>query len=252
MEYTEIERDGAVVILRLNRPPVNAINLELVREAADTLAFLSSDDSVSALVVTGAGRCFSAGLDLKAVPFYTPAQQKELVETINRVITTVFAFARPTVAAINGHAIAGGFILAASCDYRVCAEGPFQFGVTEVRAGIPFPISTMEVLKSELRPDAARRMILGGATSGPADMLAEGVFDELVPAGQALPRSMEVAQEMARLPRLGYESIKNQLRGDAIDRIERVMESGDPLIDAWLTDESVEGAAGLLNPRPKG
>lgn len=247
MEHIEIERDGEVAVMRLNRPPVNAIDLALVREAEDALAFLESDDSVAAVIITGTGSSFTAGLDLKTVPRYAPPEQRELIETVNRVITTVYGFPRPVVAAINGHAIAGGFILAVSCDYRVCAEGPFLFGVTEVRAGIPFPVSTIEVLKAELQTDTARRLILTGATSGPRDMLEAGAFDEVVPPDRTNARAMQVAREFAALPRLGYEKIKRQLRGDTIERIESVMESGDPLITDWITEESVDGAAGLLD-----
>ena len=246
MEYIEIEREGAVAVMRINRPPVNAINLEVVREAEDALAFLANDDSVSAVIITGTGSSFTAGLDLKAVPRYAPPEQRALIESINRVITAVYSFPRPTVAAINGHAIAGGFIIAVSCDYRVCADGPFLFGVSEVRAGITFPVSTIEVLKAELRPDAARTMILTGALAGPADMLGAGTFDEVVPPDQITARAMEVATELAALPRQGYDDIKHQIRGDTIDRIERVMAAGDPLLSSWITDESVEGAAGLL------
>jgi len=246
VEFIEIEHEGAVAVMRINRPPVNAINLELVTEAEDALAFLASDDSVSAVIITGAGSSYTAGLDLKAVPRYAPAEQRALIECVNRVITAVYAFPRPTVAAINGHAIAGGFILAVSCDYRVCAEGPFLFGVTEVRAGIPFPVSTIEVLKAELPNDTARTMILTGALAGPAEMLDAGAFDEVVPPDQVAARAMEIATGLAALPRRGYEDIKRQLRGDTIDRIERVMEAGDPLLSSWITDESVEGATGLL------
>ena len=247
MKYVELVGEGPVTLMRLNRPPVNAIDLELIHEASDALDAIENDGTVSAVVITGTGESFSAGLDLKAVPFYSADEQRDLIESINRVISRIYGFPVPTVAAVNGHAVAGGFILAVSCDYRVGVDGPCALGVTEVRAGIPFPVSTMEVLKAELRPDAARRMILTGLTTGPSEAVQAGALDELTRPENVLPRALEIASSMATLPRIGFQRIKMQLRGEAIERMHKVMDKGDPLIDSWIIDEAVGGAASLLD-----
>jgi enoyl-CoA hydratase len=120
-------------------------------------------------VVTGAGKCFSAGLDLKVAPYYSPGEQRQMVEELNDIVLTLYGFPMPTVAAVSGHAIAGGFILALSCDYRIGTTAACKIGITESRAGIPFPVSTMEVLMSELSPPVARKMTLVGLNSGPEE-----------------------------------------------------------------------------------
>lgn len=233
----------------LERPPVNAIDLGLIREADEALEALEADDEIGAVVITGAGSSFSAGLDLKTVPSYDIAEQREVIEKANRVITNIYGFPKPTIAAVNGHAVAGGFILAISCDYRIGAEGPFSLGVTEVRAGIPFPIATIEVLKAELDHAGARRLILTGRNRSPEEALAIGCLDEIQPTERLMARARELAAQQAELPRLAFKRIKRQLRGDTIERIRAVMESGDPLLNLWISDESKSGAAGLLDSR---
>jgi enoyl-CoA hydratase len=249
VEYIELVSEGAVTHMRLNRPPVNAIDLDLIHEAGEALDAIENDSSVAAVVISGTGESFSAGLDLKAVPLYSRDEQRDLIESVNNVISRIYGFPVPTVAAVNGHAVAGGFILAISCDYRVGADGPYALGVTEVRAGIPFPVSTMEVLKAELRPDAARRMILTGLNTGPSEAVQAGALDELTRPEDVLPRALEMASSMGTLPRMGFQRIKMQLRGEVIGRMRKVMAEGDPLIDSWITDESVGGAASLLDRR---
>src|SRR5262249_61428695 len=92
-----------------------------------------------ALVITGAGACFCAGLDLKRVPLYGPEEQRAMVTAINQMVTALYACPLPVVAAVNGHAIAGGLILTLACDYRIRTTATCQLGITEARAGIPFP-----------------------------------------------------------------------------------------------------------------
>ncbi|MBU1671365.1 MAG: enoyl-CoA hydratase/isomerase family protein [Actinobacteria bacterium] len=246
MSSVTVDREGEIAFLKLTKPPVNAVDLQLLREAEASMGALEADDAVRAIIVTGDGPCFCAGLDLKVVPFYSPEDQKELMDITNRVITGVYGASKPIIAAVNGHAVAGGFILMMSCDYRVGAEGSYQMGVSEVRVGIPFPISTMEVLKSELTPAMARRLILTGRPIGPREALEGEVLDELVAPERLIPRALEKASELGALSTLVYNRVKTQLRGDTIRRIRQVLETGDPLFKMWQQDRSVEGAAGFL------
>jgi len=233
-----IERSDNIAILHLDKPPVNALDLTLVADVETCLKSVEHDPAVRAVVITGKGKCFSAGLDLKTIPYYTPAEQRRLVEDLNRTVAWIYGFPLPTVAAINNHAIAGGFILAIICDYRVGTSGSGKLGVTEVKVGIPFPFSTMEVLRSELTPATARQMTLVGRTVGPEQALAQGVIDEIRPAQEVLSRAIEVARDFAGLPKEAYTRIKRQLRGEAIARMEEVIRTGsDPLLQTWITEE---------------
>jgi enoyl-CoA hydratase len=246
MAYVRIEREGETAVLFLDRPPVNAIDLEILKEADEAILELSADEGVGSIVLTGTGRCFCAGLDLKVVPHYDMARQREFIELANRVVAGVFSAPRPIVAAVNGPAVAGGFIQMMCCDYRIGATGDYPLGVTEARVGIPFPISTLEVLRHELSTPVFRRLLLTGINSGPEQAMEWGVLDELQPPERLLERAKEVAADLATLPRDSYNRIKRQVKGGAIDRIESVIKSGEPMLEMWITEEGKEGAADMI------
>jgi enoyl-CoA hydratase len=235
----QIERVGQIAVLRIDRPPANAIDLDLANEFATALEGIEATDGIGALIVTGAGSCFSAGLDLKVVPTYDRAQQQAMVMQVNRLFGGLYGLPLPTIAAVNGHAIAGGVILTLACDYRIGAEGDYKLGLAEARVGVPFPVAAMAIVQSELSHPVARTMVLTARNSSPRDALSMGVLDELQPPELLLPRALEVAQEMAALPRSVYRRIKRQLRAAALTRIDDAISNGqEPMLDSWLSTET--------------
>lgn len=243
-----LEQIDGVAIVYLDKPPVNAIDRRLVNDAVECLMRLKDSDETKAVVITGTGKCFSAGLDLKTVPYYSISEQRKMVEDLNSAVLQLYSFPIPTVAAVNGHAIAGGFILAISCDYRIGTTSECKIGITEVRTGIPFPVATMEVLRAEIGPAAARRMTLTGKNAGPEESLENGVLDELQPGRTVTERAIEVAKDLATMPGKTYAQIKYQLRGETIERIERAIREGsDPLLKTWITDEGRSASAEILS-----
>jgi enoyl-CoA hydratase len=232
-QHFRIERREDIAVVRIERPPANAIDLGVVREAPALLEELAASEP-GAVVLTGQGDFFSAGADLKAVPSLDRDGQRAMVEGINRLIAGWYAFPRPVVCAVNGHAIAGGLILALTGDHRVCATQG-KFGLTELRVGIPYPAAAMLVVQAELTPAVARKLVLRAELLDHDTALALGLVDELAPPERVLERALEVAAELATLPASGYGLMKHQLRGPAIAAIEHAITSGDdPLLRAWL------------------
>jgi enoyl-CoA hydratase len=241
-----IEAAGDVAIVRIDRPPANALDLDLLAEGHEVRERLAGEEP-GAVVITGRERFFSAGMDLKAAPTLSAGEQRHTVDGINRLFTGWYSFPRPVVAAVNGHAVAGGLILALCADHRVCAtEG--RIGLTELRAGLPYPVAAISIVRAELAPGTARRLALGASLVEPAEALGLGVFDELRPPDEVLPRAVEVATELASLPRGTYTQVKRQLRGPVIEAIDRALAggAGDPVLAAWVSDETGSAAAGLL------
>ena len=130
---TEVGEGIAVVTMQ--RPPANAIDIALLDQLERALRDIAQRADVAAVVLTGTGKAFSAGLDLKLVPTYDRPQQNELLRVLNQALYQLYSLPIPTVAAVNGHAIAGGLVLALACDMRVAVDGGALFGLTEVRAG---------------------------------------------------------------------------------------------------------------------
>jgi enoyl-CoA hydratase len=247
MGYVTIDRDGPVAVLRLNRPPVNALDLEFAREVATAFFALTTAEGVGAIVLAGTDGCFSAGLDLKLVPFYRPEQQREMVATANRMLARLYGCPLPVVAAVTGHAVAGGLILVLACDYRVGSSAPCKLGLTEARVGIPFPAVAMQVLQAEVAPHVARVLTLRAENIGPQAALACGVLDELQPPARILSAAMARARDLAGMPAEGYARIKQQLRAGTLARIEETIARGtDPALESWVTPEAGAASAALL------
>ena len=239
----EVEQGTAVVSVQ--RPPANAIDISLLTQLSTTLRELEQRRDVTAVVLTGAGKAFSAGLDLKLVPTYDRSQQNELLRILNQVLYQLYALPIPTVAAVNGHAIAGGLVLALACDMRVVVDTGALLGLTEVRAGVPFPVAAMAVVNAELSAATARELVLGGKNYDSSRALALGMVDELQPAEQVLARSKAIARDLSAAPRESYGRIKRQLRQAASAEIERA-QGADPLHGNWIGQETAAAAATVL------
>ena len=246
-ENVRVERQGGIAVVTLCRPPANALDLDATDAVAEVFADLAGDAAVGAVVLTGEGKAFCAGLDLKRVPQYGAGDQDRLLDALNRAFHNVYHMPMPVVCAINGHAIAGGMVLLLCTDKRIAAEGDYMVGVTEVRVGIPYPLGGIEVCRAELAPADFRNLVLFGQTVQPAQARGIGVFDELVPPDRLMDRAMEQAETLARLPRDGFRRIKNQMRRPVFAQMRAAVEDrADPLFGDWLTDETMEAAAAML------
>ncbi|MEA2209985.1 MAG: enoyl-CoA hydratase, partial [Solirubrobacteraceae bacterium] len=136
MDHVSVSEHGdGVLLLSIDRPPMNAMDVALLVELVERVGEVVRE-SPRALVLAGRPGCFSAGADLKVVPGYGPAEQREMVGAINAMALGVYDLAFPVVGAITGHAIAGGLVLALCTDIRV-ASSAGRYGLTEVKVGVP-------------------------------------------------------------------------------------------------------------------
>jgi enoyl-CoA hydratase len=153
----EVEQRSGVAVVRLRHGKVNALDLELLQ--ALTAALREVDES-AAVVITGTGTAFSAGVDLQRIVAGGPSYVQEFLPALSAAFMAVFDRRGPVLAAINGHAIAGGCVIAAACDVRVMSQG--KIGLAELSVGVPFPPSAMEILRHVAGP-AAGRLVLTAA-----------------------------------------------------------------------------------------
>ncbi len=242
--------DGGIAVVTLKKPPANAVDVDFVVQMGDRVEEVAGKEDVKALVLTAEGKAFCAGVDLKAVVEYGRADQQTMVSGINRTLSLLYGFPVPTVAAVTGHAIAGGLVIALSCDYRIGPEGIGLFGLPEVKAAVPFPFAGIEVARAELSPRATRTLVLFGDNVGPDEALANGIFDELVAPDQVRARGIARARELAAFPPDAYNTIKRKLRGPVIDRMAKVIADGsDPALKRLITAEPQTAARALLEKR---
>jgi enoyl-CoA hydratase len=161
----------------------------------------------------------------------------------NALFAEWYALPVPLVCAVNGHAVAGGLVLALCGDHRVGGKSG-RFGLTEVKVGIPYPPSAMAVVQAELTPAVARKLVLRGELLDSRVMLELNVFDEVVDDDQVLGRALTVADELAAHPAKSYEIIKRSLRREALKRSEDLRT--DVSVQGWLLPETAEASAAVL------
>lgn len=226
------DRDG-VRVIALDRPPVNALELELARGLGRALAETRDDPGCRALVLTGAPGVFSAGIDTKVVPAYDAETRSVMLRAVNETITQLYCLTRPVVAAISGHALGGALVLALACDARLAARGEFRLGLTEAAAGIPFPAAPLAVVRAELSPENARALALHSPVLGPEELLRRGVIDRVVEPAALVDEAVREARQLAALP--AYARVKSQLRAATCERLRGIVERDEePLHGGWV------------------
>jgi enoyl-CoA hydratase len=228
---------GAVTVVRFDRPPANAINRDFFLELEDLVRRLEAPE-VRAAVLTGTGKFFSAGLDLFEVFNYDAAGGRDFARRFDRGLTSLFAFTKPLVAAVNGHAVAGGAVLADMADFRLMAAGTGKVGLTELPLGVPFPTVALEVVRYACAGPHLHEVLLRGRLYGPEDACARRLVDEVVPSAELLPRARALAEELARIHPPAFSETKRLLRADTTRRLQAVCEQGDSVWEIWRTPET--------------
>ncbi|HEX2163811.1 MAG TPA: enoyl-CoA hydratase/isomerase family protein [Thermoanaerobaculia bacterium] len=205
----DLERHENLVLLRLAHGRVHALDLELVRAL---LSALDEAEEAGAVVLTGSGSVFSAGVDLVRVDAEGADYLADYLADLDRLFRRLLLFPRPVVAAINGHALAGGWVLACASDVRLAAEGDFTVGVTELAVGVRFPRSALEAFRLATPPPLAAGLALRARRVPVVEAAEHGMVDELLPPERLLPRAFEIAAEMAPTPSETIATTKRQLR----------------------------------------
>lgn len=200
MSLVQPEDHGAVRVLRLNRPDVrNALSAELQTALQEALEAARADDAVRALVLTGAGQAFCAGLDLealKAISRSSAEANRQDSWRFARLLETLYTFPKPLVAAVNGHAVAGGAGIASACDLVVMSKEA-KLGYTEVKIGF-VPAVVAVLLLRQTGEKQARDLLLTGRLVAAAEAREMGLVNEVVAADEVVPRALELAKAMAQ------------------------------------------------------
>jgi enoyl-CoA hydratase len=190
------------------------------------------------LILTGYERFFSAGLDLVALYDLSPAQMDAFMRDFDRIMLRLFTFPRPVVAAINGHAIAGGCILALACDGRVATARGALIGLNEIQLGVPFPASALEIARHALPAGALGEVLYGGRLYPPPDALARGLVDRLAP-GEVLEEARDLCRGLAAAPADAFETIKASLKAPAAVRARESLDRlRQAFVHAWFAPDA--------------
>jgi enoyl-CoA hydratase len=197
-----------------------------------------------AVLLTGTGDAFSAGLNLKEVGALDARGMGEFLRKLEALFSKLFCHPAPTAAAVNGHAIAGGCLLALACDVRICSHDPrIRIGLNEVALGLPIPPGILRMARQVLPPERLTEAVLGAALHPPETALRIGYVEELAEDPVAVARGRLATLE--KHPRAAYAAVKRALRGTSIS------EAGDAaamerMIPAWTSPELKERIAAMF------
>jgi enoyl-CoA hydratase len=233
----ELTQRGRIAVLTMRHGKANALDTELCNDIIERFRQLRT--SADAIVLTGQERIFSAGVDLKRAVAGGAAYLREFLPVMSKAFETVFFHPKPVVAALNGHAIAGGCVLACAADRRLMAKDSGRIGVTELLVGVPFPAMAFEIMRFVIAPQHFEE-ILGGTTYPPEDGRARGLVNEIVAPDQLLEQAVRVAESLAALSPPAFAVTKMQSRWPAQDRLQRAGTSVDAAVrEIWLAPDTL-------------
>jgi enoyl-CoA hydratase len=236
----ETEDRSGVTVLRLRHGKVNALDIELLRAITGAMKDL---DPAGAVAITGAGSAFSAGVDLKRIVDGGQAYVREFLPALTETFLAVFDHPGPVVAAVNGHAIAGGCIIAAACDVRLMASG--RIGLAELTVGVPFPTVAIEIMRHAIGP-AAGNLVLSARLLDAAQARSIGLVHDVEAPETLLDAAVTLAQTMARTPAEIYSLSKRQLQLPAREAMTGHGPDQEAIEAGWESTRTRDAIAGYL------
>jgi enoyl-CoA hydratase/carnithine racemase len=240
MNMMTLELEDTVAIATLHRGITNALNLNLLDELGEAVQKVKSDPGAHGLVLRSSNsKFFSIGFDLPHLVGLSREEFTVFFKRFNSVCLDLYTLPKPTVAAIKGHAIAGGCILAICCDYRFIAEGKKLMGLNEIKLGVPVPYLPDSVLRSIVGVRKARDIMETGEFYQSDRLIQMGLVDEVVPLDQVVSKSIEKARMLGSLPQEAFDLIKRN-RVEMVEKeVAARMEEKDRLfIECWYSDEA--------------
>jgi enoyl-CoA hydratase len=222
----------AVTVVQFDHGRVSALDLEFLLALRAELADLA--ESGAALVLTGTGSAFSAGVDLLRILDGGADYVAQFIPALVGAFDDLFGYRRPVVAAVNGHAIAGGCVIAACADYRLMADGRGRIGVPEQLVGVAFPAIALAALRYATGDVGVADLVNSGGTHLPAEALRRGLVDEVVPEAEVLDRGVATAEQLARIPAATFAHTKRSLRDRYWTEVETTGRQRDAeMLDVW-------------------
>ncbi len=235
----DLKIDSGIAVVTIRHGKANALDIELCEALAKCFDELRRRDA-RAVVVTGQGRMFSAGVDLLRVGSGGAAYVREFLPALHRLYDAAFFHPKPVVAAINGHAVAGGCVLACCADRRIMARGSGRIGVTELLVGVPFPALAFEIVRFAVPPRNLAEFTFGGATYDAEAASQRGWVDEAVDVDALLEQAMAAAQKLAQLSPPAFAQTKKEIRLPVAARMECSGAATDKTVaDIWAAPETL-------------
>ena len=239
MSSIRVSRYETVATITLSRGKVNALNEAMVEEINGCLEGLEKDDTVRSIILTGQGKFFSFGFDIPEFLSYSKDAFIVFLTKFTNLYTRVFLFPKPVVGALNGHAIAGGCMLAMACDYRLMISGKAKISLNEINFGSSVFAGCVEMLKFWVGQRNAQSVVYSGSMLLTDEALQLGLIHQISAEENLRDDAMAVARDFAQKDRVAFASIKTLLRKPvAAEMIKRERDSVLEFADIWYSDRT--------------
>lgn len=236
----DVSQEGDIAVLRMAHGKANALDVEFCDALAMAFDRIGAS-AARAVILVGTGSIFSAGVDLVRLSAEGESYVRKFLPALHRMLDAAFNLPKPLVAAVNGHAIAGGCVLACCADIRIAARGNGRIGITEILVGVPFPALAFEVMRHAAKAQYLADMTLTGATWLSDEAHERGLVDEVVEAADLMDRGMAEARRLAALPPATFAATKAQMRQRVTDHMAQHGARIDARVEQiWTSAETLQ------------
>jgi enoyl-CoA hydratase/carnithine racemase len=250
VEFIAVEVDDRVATIRLERPPVNALNEQVQEELREAVGIVSGDDRVGAVVLWGGPKVFAAGADIKEMQGRTFAEISSRAGDLQAAFTALARIPKVVVAAVNGYALGGGCELALTADLRIAATDA-QLGQPEILLGIIPGAGGTQRLPRLIGPSRAKSLIYSGRFCKAEEALAIGLVDEVHPPEQVYAKARELAARYARGPGIALRAAKQAIDGGLDGGIDAgLLLERHAFQSLFATEDAAEGMASFVERGP--
>jgi len=246
-----LEKQGPVALIKMNRPPVNPLNIKLYLELYDMLCELEKDESVAAIVITGAGeKAFAAGLDVKDVANKSVAEILDFQNTVpKKCFEKLTGIAKPTIAAVFGLALGGGSEVALCCDLRIASTDAI-FGLPEINLGIMPGSGATQRLSRLVGTSKAKELMFTGDNIGADEAFRIGLVNKVVPREKLMEVALALANKLAAKPRVALSLIKQCVdNGMNMDLASGLTLERNSFVIAYASEDGREGLSAFIEKR---
>jgi len=241
LSFMHVSKDVEIATVTLSRGKVNALNEPMVEEITKSFEDLAIDNEVRSIIFTGSGKFFSFGFDVPEFLSYPKNDFIKYLEKFTNLYTYVFHFPKPIVAALNGHTIAGGCMLATACDYRLMVTGKAKISLNEITFGSPVLAGSVEMLRYCVGSRNAQSILYSGAMYSAEEAFQLRLVDQVSSEDDLTEDARKVAQELAQKDSSAFRSIKHLLRKPAAEQmIKREKDAILEFVDIWYSEQTWE------------
>jgi enoyl-CoA hydratase/carnithine racemase len=239
MEFVQTSMGEGIVKVALSRGKVNALNEQMVVEISSCFRELVDDHSVRAIILTGVGKFFSFGFDIPEFLTYSKESFAQYLTKFTDLYTYLFLYPKPVIAALNGHAIAGGCMLVTACDYRIIVSEKAKISLNEISFGSSLLAGSVEMLKFCVGGKNAERIIYSGAMYSAEEAYQLGLIDQIISERNLEVETKKIAQHYASKNSETFKSIKRLIRKPVAEEMaKREKESIREFVEIWYSENT--------------